>query len=622
VKTLGTCGFLFLLSLSLFGQENYMVPMRDGVRLHTQVWKPQGTGPFPVVFMRAYWPSFSQKFVTAGYVCVGQSTRGHAQSEGVNNRFFDDAKDGYDSLSWIAEQSWCNGDIAMYGKSYWGMTQWLVAPEQHPNLKAIIPQNVNPDLWECGYRCHGALTLGMTATGRAYTNTSRVVAMGWMNFFRSLPLIDLDLVGSGRENNLWNDYVSHSTYDDYWETIGLRDKVDRINIPVYLMSGWYDYYPRATLTYFKKLKDLGANSEIRVVIDPTDHLNRIYSERDFGSGAAKDEVGLAIRWLNHLFRDKNPALEKEPPVKIFVMGINEWRFENEWPLAQTQFTKYYFHSDGAKDGSLGTTIPGNEPPTIYTYDPNDPVPTRGGNHSFLRTDIPNILRAGCVDQRPNMTRQDVLVFSTDPLEEDTEVIGPIEIKLYASSSARDTDFTGILIDVAPDGTAYNLSEGIIRARFRESIWEAPKLLTPGQIYEFTITLQPTANVFKKGHRIRVHVSSSNFPLWDRNPNTGNDQGMDSTFQSAQQTVYHNKTYPSHVLLPITSPLSNPIPSTPEEGNSPTESSTGESIASGGSKSKRCGFLGLEFLIPIWIFFFFRRKRMGGLQAVHTKNYVR
>ena len=543
-----------------------MVPMRDGVRLHTKIWKPAEQGCYPVVFTRAYWPGFGrdhERFTDAGYVYVGQSTRGHSQSEGahgISRRFFDDADDGYDSLTWISEQPWCDGNIAMYGKSYWGITQWLVAPLQHPNLKVIVPQNCNPGTWDRGYHDHGALQLAHVAT-RIYSDEDqrkKVEEYGWMKWYRHLPLITLDTVAGTKPNKLWHDYVLHSTYDDYWKANDIRDKYHKIKIPVYLMCGWYDNYPGSTLKYFEKLVKLGATNEIRVVIDASEHLNRIVGDRDLGKNAAKDEVGLAIRWLDYLIKGIDSGVKDEPPVKIFVMGINQWRFENEWPLARTKFTNYYFHgsppcgsnSNGTKHGQLSTKPPGDKPATKYIYDPNNPVPTLGGNHSFIDTRLSHIIRAGPVDQRPNEAREDVLVFTTQPLEKDTEVTGPIEVKLYAASSAKDTDFIARLIDVYPDGTAYNLTEGIIRARFRRSVWQQPQLLVPGKIYEYTIELQPTSNVFKRQHRIRVHLTSSGFPMWDRNPNTGHEQGMDTEWQTAEQTIYHNKKYPSHIRLPV------------------------------------------------------------------------
>jgi len=234
-----------------------MVPMRDGTRLYTRIWKPETEGAFPVVFTRAYGAGFGrdhERFTRAGYVYVGQSTRGHGQSEGaegVDNRFFDDAQDGYDALTWIAAQAWCDGNIVMYGKSYWGMPQWLVAPEQHPNLKAIVPQNMNPDPWERGYRDHGALQLAHTAR-RIYDagDEEKVENFGWANWYRHLPLIDLDIVAGTPQNKLWRDYVSHSTYDDFWKAIGTRHKLHRVRIPVYLMGGWYDNYPGAIFGYY------------------------------------------------------------------------------------------------------------------------------------------------------------------------------------------------------------------------------------------------------------------------------------------------------------------------------------------------------------------------------------
>lgn len=527
-----------------------MTPMRDGVRLHTRVWLPAKRGRWPVVLQRGYWPgndADAKRFVEAGYAYVGQSCRGHAKSEGENNRFFDDASDGYDAIGWIVEQPWCDGDVAMYGKSYMAITQWLVAPSQHPNLRAIVPQNSSAELWDRGYWCNGAFTFAMTATGRVF-DASKVDAYDWQRLLKFLPLIDLDKEVTGHENGLWRDYLTHSTYDDFWKAIGIGDGYDKIDLPVYVMGGWYDYYPGAAFNDFAAIVKAGKSSDVRIVVSATDHLNRVVGDRDL-TGGGKDELAMAIRWLDHVVKGEDNGVADESPIRLFTMGVNEWRFEREWPLARTQFTNYYFHADGKLHGGLSTTPPADEPPTQYTYDPADPVPTLGGNHSCV-LNIPEIIRAGAVDQRPNETRDDVLVFTGELLTEDVEVTGPVTVVLYAASSATDTDFVARLIDVLPDGTAYNLTEGIIRARFRASIHEPPTLLTPGAVYEYRIALLPTSNVFLKGHRIRVHVTSSGFPLWDRNPNTGHSQGMDDATQVARQTVYHDRDRPSHVVLPI------------------------------------------------------------------------
>lgn len=558
-----SAGLVSMYAVRYWGATNHvveetMVAMRDGVQLRTIVWRPAGPGRYPTVLTRGYNPTgsaFADGFVNAGYAYAGQSTRGHGGSEGdqgVANRFFDDAQDGYDTLTWISQQPWCDGNIAMYGKSYWGATQWLVAPLQHPNLKAMVPQNINPDLWERAYWDHGALQLAHTAR-RIYDAGGRdkIEQFGWLKWYRHLPLISLDTVAGTDANRLWRNYVSHSTYDAFWRAIGTRDKYQQIRIPVYLMAGWYDNYAAAAFTSLQRLAEVGETKEIRLVINPSDHLNRVADGRDFGRDAAKDEIALATRWLDYILKGIDNGLKEEPPIKIFVMGLNQWRYEREWPLARTRFTTYYLRSEGgSRIGRLSTIPPDREEPTTYTYDPNDPVPTLGGNHSFIDDRLAEIIRAGPVDQRSNEARADVLVFSTPLLENDLEVTGPITMKLFAASTAPDTDFIAKLIDVYPDGTAYNLTEGIIRARFRKSIWDPPELLAPGMVYEYSLELQPTSNVFLAGHQIRVHLTSSNFPLWDRNPNTGHSQGMDTELQVAHQTIYHDRIYPSHIILPV------------------------------------------------------------------------
>lgn len=516
-------------------QFQVKVPMRDGVKLSTRVYTP-GPGKYPAILCRGYGDQFFgsvKAFNEAGYVCVGQMCRGRGGSDG--SRFFPDDRDGYDTIEWIAKQPWCDGNVVMYGPSYWGATQWRAALAQPPHLKAIIPQAVSADMWQCGYRMNGAVTLAMTAHGRAGDRTD-------LEFYRHLPLADLDRIGTGKENKLWNDYLSHSSFDEFWQAISIRadgkdGKYEKIRIPVYLTAGWWDYYAGATLTSYMRLREVGATKEVRVIIGNGSHLWQ----------PKRREL---IRWLDYVVKGIDTGIKDEPPVKIFVLGANKWRYENQWPLARTRFTKYYFRSaDGSRIGSLSTEAPGDELPTQYVYDPDDPVPTRGGSHSWCWGQHP-LLPVGSHDHRANEGRKDVLVFTTEPLAEDTEVTGPITVKLHAATDARDTDWTAILLDVHPDGKAMNLTEGIIRARFRESIYQPPKLLEPDRVYEYTVGLQPTSNLFKRGHRIRVHLSSSNFPLWDRNLNTGNDIATDTTIKVARQTVYHDKLRPSHIVLPM------------------------------------------------------------------------
>jgi putative CocE/NonD family hydrolase len=270
-------------------------------------------------------------------------------------------------------------------------------------------------------------------------------------------------------------------------------------------------------------------------------------ELDFGP-AAKLDYDPSVRWLECLLKDGSPADAQKAPVRIFVMGANQWRDENEWPLARTRYVKFYLRAGGG----LSAAAPGAESPDRYLYDPADPVMTLGGNHSVgpYNPGLYDVVKPGPYDQRPLEARRDVLVYTSAALERDTEVTGPVILKLYAASSARDTDFVAKLTDVYPDGRSLNITEGVIRARFREDVWGRPKLLEPGRVYEYTLDLQVTSNVFLAGHRIRLDIMSSNFPLWDRNLNTGNDPGADTTLQTAEQTICHDAQRPSHLVLPL------------------------------------------------------------------------
>jgi len=521
-------------------QFDAQVPMRDGVKLATRVWVPGG-GSHPVVVSRGYWVGglgerVAERFNDAGYAYVGQQCRGEGGAAG--DRFFPDDKDGYDCVDWISEQAWCDGNVAMWGGSYFGMTCWRAALAQHPNLRAIIPGFMDPNVWKQGYRSHGAIHLKMTTqTNRAIPSGKEYSLDEWKRMLMFLPLIDMDREFLGREDRLWNDYISHSSYDDYWKALAMREdnRYEKVRIPTYVMAGFRDYYAGAAFESYNALKQVGATTEVRVKVN------------DIGHSGAPD-IKETIRWLDYLFKGKDTGIRNEPTVKVQVRGKG-WRSGNQWPLKETEFTRYYFSSpDGSREGALSRQAPGGEPPTRYLYDPDDPVLTLGANGSH--ESVPGLIEVGPVDQRPNETREDVLIYTTPPLSEDTEMVGPVEVTLYAASSATDTDFTVRLIDVHPDGRALNVTEGIVRARFRKSIWEEPSLITPGEIYEYRIELLPIAVVLAKGHRIRVHVASSNWPLWDRNQNTGNPIGMDAEVQVAEQTVYHDGDHPSHIVLPI------------------------------------------------------------------------
>ncbi len=539
--------------LSLAGEKRLeFVVMRDGTRMRTCYQLPDGKGPWPVVFRKTYGESLNaaKVFNEARYAYVAQRSRVEKDPHHLsgNTRLFADDVDGYDTIEWIAKQPWCDGTVAMHGSSYAGATQWLAAgnsdPGPPPALKAIIPSAFNPDPWDRCYRAQGAINLSMATMSRAFSNRKQATFKNYMH----LPLIEMDQAVSGRKNTLWNEYVSHGKYDKYWDHIGMRNKYKKIKIPVYLHAGWWDYYSGGALKYYNLLRAEGHTPEIRVLIDNGGH-----------SGMHHTRV---IRWLDWVVRGKRNGIEKEPPVQIFLQGINKDRQFHQWPPRGTSFVNYYLHSpEGERTGTLNTTKPGEEKPTPYNYDPRDPVPSIGGNanHRGVNATLSSgaVLREGSHDQRPVENRPDVLVFSTSPLAEDVQVIGPVSLKLYAASSARDTDFTAVLIDVGPDGMARNVTEGIVRARFRESIWMEPKLITPGKIYEYNLKLLPTARVFRRGHQIRLHLSSSRFPLWDRNTNTGNNPATDTETKVAHQTVHHDATYPTHLVLPVLPLSENP-----------------------------------------------------------------
>ena len=352
------------------------------------------------------------------------------------------------------------------------------------------------------------------------------------------------------------DWLAHPNYDEYWKRWSLEEHYSEINVPVLTIAAWYDIFLGGSLRNYIGLKAHGGSEAARkgqrLIVTIGGHAGggRKIGDVDFGPAAEHDdEDDVVLRWYDHLF--KNVANDfSGKPVKIFVMGANQWREEEDWPLSRAHETKYFLHSSGKAnsirgDGSLSNTVPRSESFDHYAYDPADPAPTVGGP---LCCDSKH-LHPGPRDQRPVEARDDVLVYSTPALAQDLEVTGPVRLELFAASSAVDTDFTAKLVDVAPDGFSQNLTEGILRARYRDS-QEQPTFLNPGQIYKFAIDVWATSNVFRKGHRIRLEVSSSNFPRFDRNMNTGEDNASARKPASAINTIYHDAEHPSALILPV------------------------------------------------------------------------
>jgi uncharacterized protein len=590
----------------IVASKNVMVAMRDGVRLATDIYRPSVDGmpvteKFPVVLERTPYnkdgdEAWARYFVPRGYIVVAQDVRGRYASEGRWRPHRDDVNDGYDTAKWIGEQSWCDGGIGTVGTSYPGGTQHALAISNPPYLKTMVPVDAMSDYGRYGIRHHGAFELrwmnwifnigapeGSQASHDPVTRQALVkLGAQVQEYAKGLPL------RPGTTPLQWApDYeawlveaMRHGDYDDFWKNMG-ASVVDHLaeykDIPIYLVGGWYDSWgmQTANLNYVELSKT--KKGPIRLIMGPWTHGGQRQSfagEAEFGPEAALDFSAFHLRWFDHWLKGIDNGVDREAPVRIFVMGGGDahrtregrifvgghWRDEREWPLARTLTTPYYLHGDG----SLSTEKPGAGPSfTRYLFDPRHPVPTLGGNISsegilMFRGAADQRCRRDfwlCEDERPLSARNDVLVFQTAPLEHDLEVTGRLMVKLWASSSALDTDFTAKLIDVYPPnsdfpaGVDLNVADGIVRARYRDSLAKAT-MLQPNEIYPITIEMYPTSLVFQRGHRLRLDISSSNFPRFDVNPNTGEPLNQNRGWATAENTLYHDAGHPSQILLPI------------------------------------------------------------------------
>ena len=572
-------------------ERNVMVPMRDGVRLATDVYRPDAPGRFPVLVTRGPYGKDTYAdnqehsiwfFPQRGYVVVSQDCRARFDSEGdYYDPLFQEANDGYDTVEWAARQPWANGRVGTTGQSYLGATQYTLAGAAPlpPHLQTMAPVSASSDFhqsWvyhtggamEWGWMVPYAIHKGRNTLERAgrqdllaqmdeyvleSDNFARPLSDQW---YRHLPLRDwIDRLKETAP--YFSEYFDQELDGPYWWKINLLRQAHHIDLPMFHVSSWYDIFLEGALNSYQALRDRAPTAKARngqkLLVGPWAHI-RPYTaptsgdtgDIDFGPDASIELHEHLLRWYDYWLKDIQTGVMDEPPVSIFVMGENHWRAENEWPLARTHYTRYYLHADGPANtrhgaGALSTAPPGDEPADSYVYDPGDPAPTRRGSTLI----IPH----GVEDQRSVEDRQDVLAYTSEPLPRDLEITGPISVRLFASSTAVDTDFTAKLVDVRPDGYAHNLQDGIIRARFRSSVSE-PSLIEPGRVYEYEIDLWSVSHLVKAGHQIRLEVSSSNFPRFDRNPNTGAPIGQDSRMETARQTVHHSGDYPSHVVLPI------------------------------------------------------------------------
>jgi putative CocE/NonD family hydrolase len=565
-------------------ERDLPIAMRDGVILRADLYRPDGDRPVPAILSRTpYDRSIAltplaaidpERLTEAGLALVCQDVRGQHSSAGEFYPFVAEGSDGYDSIEWVAAQSWCSGAVGMAGRSYPAATQWLAAAERPPALKAIAPVVTGSDYYNGWIYQGGAFQLGfnlfwvhlMTAPGDRVSLTEQ---------FRHLPLTSPPLLQSSRAGRFYRDWLAHPTDDEYWRTLAINRRYASIEVPALNVGGWYDLFLAGTLENYTRVRVEGATEAARagarLVIGPWAHGTAFgpfpdHRFKEFGSDQQIDLSDMQIRFFARHLALEESGPQEEMPVRIFVMGENRWRDEADWPLARAREQRWFLHGGGEHEqggepahrehggqhehgGELSPEAPGGEPPDEYNYDPREPAPTIGGPTSLpgglLRTN------SGPLDQHKLEARADVLVYSSRALERPLEVTGPLKLVLYAASTAPDTDFVGKLCDVSPDGRSRILAEGVLRARYRNG-YESAQLLQPGEVCRYEIDLVATSNVFLPGHRIRVLITSSSFPRFDRNANSGLPLGGDSEqdLLSARQTIFHDDARASHIVLPV------------------------------------------------------------------------
>jgi len=551
-------------------EKSVRIKMRDGVSLVADVYRPRGEGKFPVLLERTPYDrngelSMAYELSSHGYVVVLQDTRGRYESGGDFYPFRDESQDGFDTVEWAAKLDYADGKVGMFGGSYVGATQMLAAIARPPHLVAIFPYLTGSDYYDGWTYQSGVLMQWFTSSWtsilavdtlrRRTQESSR--PKDWV---ATLPVENYRLLTLPDPVSLapyFRDWMEHERNDAYWQRWRISDHYREMNVKGLHAAGWHDLFLKGSIKNYTGLhaeaSDPGVRAGQRLLIGPWAHTPTSAAGKVgdvvFGKNAVLDMTGTALKWFDYTLKGVQNDYAGAAPVRIFVMGENVWRDELEFPLARTRYTKYYLHSSrGANgptsDGELSLTVPGPERPDQFEYDPKNPVPTIGG-----RLCCGLALPPGPYNQHPNESRADVLIFSTPLLERDLEVTGYISLDVYASTSAVDTDFTALLADVDQSGYARFLTDGVVRARFRDGT-ERPQEVVPGQVYKYNIDLWATSNVFRKGHRLRLYISSSNFPRFNRNLNTGERMLGASRTVNARQTIYHDGKYSSSLTLPI------------------------------------------------------------------------
>ncbi|TDO07017.1 hypothetical protein EV580_5979 [Mycobacterium sp. BK086] len=572
-------------------QTDVAAPMRDGTLLRADVYRPERSEPVPVILMRTQYgksgaqvsPSRYQSpdwFASHCYLVVIQDVRGQGTSQGTFSEFTNDRDDGYDSVEWAAGLPGSNGKVGMYGSSYVGATQWLAATTTPPHLVTIVPANTASDYfdgwmyeggqfrlafvlpWAIGLATTAATNRGDDATATALKSAAADPTR-WLDFvpYRSLPVLQ---PANPAVAPWYFDWIAHSSRDGFWRQWSIRDRYASVRVPVLDVEGWYDAFLAGGIENFTGMVSSAgtpqARTNQRLVIGPWDHVDwgRGGSEpapllKDIGAVGDSPINELMLAWYDHFLKGMNNGVNGSsggtPRVDYFLMGANKWKSADSWPLPQTVLRRYFLSGDGqidSRSGTLGAAAPpADQAPDRYVYDPTDPAPSMGGHSCCGARSGPQ----GPYDQTPVEQRSDVLIYSSDPLAADTEVTGPTTVDLWASSSAVDTDFTAKLIVVKPDGDAINLNNGILRTAFRDSLSDASPGI-PNRPYEYHIAIWPTSYLFRAGDRIRLEISSSDYPQFAPNPNTGAPFGQSTATMPATQTILHDAAHPSAVVIPV------------------------------------------------------------------------
>jgi putative CocE/NonD family hydrolase len=560
-------------------ERNIMIPMRDGVKLATDIFLPKDEPKAPVILIRTPYKKEmvelqARYFARRGYACAVQDCRGRFSSEGTWEPFVNEPQDGHDAVEWLAVQPWSSGKVGMIGGSYVGWVQWWAAREKPAHLVTIIPNVSPPDPfynlpYEYGaFFIWGAIWWADVLESEATADLSgaamgRIGEKKYLKLLRSLPVIELDKTVLGKENRYWRKWIEHPANDAYWDRSNFLERLKDVNIPAFHQSGWFDGDGIGTKLNYLAMAAAG-HPDQKLILGPWGHQDkatRQIGDLDFGPQALLDLPTLYLRWFDYWLKGVANGILEEPLVKIFVMGSNKWLEGEAYPLPYTQMQKWFLGSGGKAntskgDGTLSPDLPPlSSEPDKYVYNPGDPTPNPDfyeeseESEKEVRSVEEKRREAEAYHEKVTSSRSDILVYQTKNLDKPLTFAGPISAVLYASSSAKDTDWFMRLVWIQKDGKVFPLAEGKIRARFREST-KTPLPLKPGEVYEYSLDLWQTGITIPGGDALRVEVSSASFPNFSRNLNTGGHNEKETAFVEARQTIYHDQKHPSHVLLPV------------------------------------------------------------------------